>query len=223
MIGRNIMKNTRILFTMFICCLMMLFMGCDEVYYNLDNEAIYTIPGKVVTLDISGGVDVVVDSTLAQNKVLVLSNTDDFSKLVLKEENGTLVISDKRNIGNKVYKLHVPALNYEALVISGGSDFEWDGCSVEKISVIASGGADCEMNGRCTSLSVVASGGADVDMEHLLAEEVTVVASGGSDVSVHAAGTISVTASGGSDIYIAGNPRISGWKVSGGADVHVER
>ena len=208
---------------MFICCLMMLFMGCDNVSCNLDNEYMYTISGNVVAVEISGGVDVVVDSTLAQNKVLVLSNTDDLSKLVLKEENGTLVISDKRNIGNKVYKLHVPALNYEALVISGGSDFEWDGCSVEKISVITSGGADCEMNGRCTSLSVVASGGADVDMEHLIAEDVAVVASGGADVSVHATGTISVTASGGSDISIAGNPRISGWNVSGGADVHVKK
>ena len=221
MIGRNIMKNTRILFTMFICCLMMLFMGCDEVYYNLDNETIYTIPGKVVTLDISGGVDVAVDSTLAQNKVLVLSNTDDFSKLVVKEENGTLEIYDKRSIGNKVYKVYVPVLNYETLVVSGGSDFEWERCSVEKLSVTASGGADCEMNGRCASLSVVASGGADVDMEHLVAEEVTVVASGGADVSVHATRSISVTASGGSDISIAGNPRISGWNVSGGADVDV--
>ena len=217
------MKNTRILFTMFICCLMMLFMGCDEVCYNLDNETIYTIPGKVVTLDISGGVDVAVDSTLAHNKVLVLSNTDDFSKLVVKEENGTLKIYDKRSVGKKVYKLYVPALNYEGLVISGGSDFEWEGCSVERFSVTASGGADCEMNGRCSSLSVIASGGADVDMEHLLAEEVAVVASGGADISVHATRSISVTASGGSDIYITGNPRISGWNVSGGADVHVKK
>ena len=217
------MKNTRILFTMFICCLMMLFMGCDEVYYNLDNETIYTIPGKVVTLDISGGVDVAVDSTLAQNKVLVLSNTDDFSKLVVKEENGTLKIYDKRSVGKKVYKLYVPALNYEGLVISGGSDFEWEGCSVERFSVTASGGADCEMSGKCSSLSVVASGGADVDMEHLLAGNVTVVASGGSDVSVHAVNTISVTASGGSDVYIAGHPNILGWNVSGGADVHVKK
>ena len=208
---------------MFICCLMMLFMGCDNVSYKLDNECMYTISGNVLTLDVSGGVDVVVDSTLAQNQVWVLSNTDDFSKLVVKEENGTLEIYDKQSIGNKVYKLYVPAQDYEALVISGGADFEWDGCSVEKFSVTASGGADCEMSGKCSSLSVVASGGADVDMEHLLAGNVTVVASGGSDVSVHAVNTISVTASGGSDVYIAGHPNISGWNVSGGADVHVKK
>ena len=208
---------------MFICCLMMLFMGCDNVSYKLDNECMYTISGNVLTLDVSGGVDVVVDRTLAQNQVRVLSNADDFSKLVVKEENGTLEIYDKQSIGNKMYKLYVPAQDYEALVISGGSDFEWDGCSVEKFSVTASGGADCEMSGKCGSLSVVASGGADADMEHLLAEDVTVVASGGADVSVHAVNTISVTASGGSDVYIAGHPSISGWNVSGGADVHVKK
>ena len=217
------MKKIKIPFAMFICCLMMLFMGCDNVSYKLDNEYMYTISENVVTLEISGGVDVVVDNTLAHNKVQVLSNTDDFSKLVVKEENGTLKIYDKRSVGKKVYKLYVPALNYEGLVISGGSDFEWDSCSVEKFSVTASGGADCEMSGKCGSLSVVASGGADADMEHLLAEDVTVVASGGADVSVHATNTIAVTASGGSDIYITGNPRISGWNVSGGADVHVKK
>ena len=217
------MKNTKIKFAMFVCCLMMLLMGCDNVYCKLDNECMYTISGDVVALDVSGGVDVVVDSTLARNKVLVLSNTDDFSKLVVKEENGTLEIYDKRSIGNKVYKVYVPVLNYETLVVSGGSDFEWERCSVEKLSVTASGGADCEMSGKCGSLSVVASGGADVDMEHMLAEEVTVVASGGADVSVHATRSISVTASGGSDVYIAGHPSISGWNVSGGADVHVKK
>ena len=217
------MKNTRILFTMFICCLMMLLMGCDNVYCKLDNECMYTISGDVVALDVSGGVDVVVDSTLARNQVRVLSNTDGFSKLVVKEENGTLEIYDKRSIGNKVYKVYVPVQNYETLVVSGGSDFEWNGCSVEKLSVTASGGADCEIDGRCASLSVVASGGADVDMEHMLAGNVTVIASGGADVSVHAVNTISVTASGGSDVYIAGHPSISGWNVSGGADVHVKK
>ena len=61
------MKKTKIEFAMFICCLMMLFMGCDNVSYKLDNEYMYTISENVVTLEISGGVDVVVDNTLAHN------------------------------------------------------------------------------------------------------------------------------------------------------------
>jgi hypothetical protein len=60
-------------------------------------------------------------------------------------------------------------------------------------------------------------------MDELVAGNVSVVASGGADVELCAVQTISVTASGGSDINIAGTPQISGWQVSGGADVHIDR
>ena len=198
--------------------------GCDVQYWHgeLNNEYIYTIDGELYSLELSGGVDVVVDSTIAINRVRVLSNTDDFSKLVVKTENGKLAISHKLNIGKK-YKAFVPAFGYNALAASGGSDLEWDGCNVGKLALTVSGGADCEIKGRCDALAVVVSGGADANLEELIAGDVSVVASGGADVKLHAVRTISVTASGGSDVYIGGTPQISGWSVSGGADVYINK
>ena len=217
------MKN---LCSLFVAASMLLLMGC-EIRYNssrdLNNECTYIIDGELASLELSGGVDVVVDTALAKNQVRALANTDDFSKLVVKAENGRLVISHKRNMGDKYYKVYVPAFDYNALLASGGSDLEWNGCDVDKLTVTVSGGADCEIKGKCDNLAVVVSGGADVDMDELFAGDVSVVASGGADVELHAVRTISVCASGGSDVHIAGTPQISGWRVSGGADVYIGR
>ena len=204
----------------------LLLTGCNiryDVNSELNNECIYTIDGEITSLEISGGVDVVVDTTLAKNQVRVLANTDDFSKLVVKAEGDRLAISHKRNIGNREYKVCVPAYGYNALVVSGGSDLEWNKCDVDKLAVTVSGGADCEIKGRCNVLTLVVSGGADADLDKLHAGEVSVVASGGADVELHAVRTISLTASGGADVYIGGTPQISGWNVSGGADVHINK
>ena len=208
----------------------------------MNNECTYTIDGELTALEISGGVDVVVDTTIAKNQIRVLANTDDFSPLVVKAENGKLFVSHKRNTGDKEYKVYVPAFDYNALALAGGSDLEWNCCNADELAltvsggadceikgkcntlaVMASGGADCEIKGECNSLSVVASGGADVDMNELIAGEVTVVASGGSDVELYAVRTISLTASGGADVYVDGTPQISEWKVSGAADVHIKK
>ena len=205
---------------------MLLLAGCNIRYNSsseLNNECTYTIDGEIASLEISGGVDVVVDVALALNEVRVLANTDDFSKLVVKVEGDCLVISHKRLIGNKEYKVFVPALDYKALAISGGADLEWNCCAAEVLAVTVSGGADCEINGKCNTLAVVASGGADVDLDELIAGEVSVVASGGADVELHAVRTISLTASGGADVYVDGTPQISEWNVSGAADVHIKK
>ena len=205
---------------------MLLLAGCNIRYNSsseLNNECTYTIDGEIASLEISGGVDVVVDTTIAKNQIRVLANTDDFSKLVVKVEGDRLVISHKRLIGNKEYKVFVPALDYKALAISGGADLEWNCCAAEVLAVTVSGGADCEINGKCNTLAVVASGGADVDLDELIAGEVSVVASGGADVELHAVRTISLTASGGADVYVDGTPQISEWNVSGAADVHIKK
>ena len=213
--------------TLLLFASMQLLAGCEFIYNGsseLNNECTYTLDGEELTvLELSGGVDVVVDSAIAKNQVRVLANTDDFGKLVVKAENGRLVISHKRNIGNKEYKVYVPAFDYNAMVVSGGSDLEWNNCNVDKLAMTISGGADCEIKGRCNTLTLAVSGGADVDIDELIAGDVSVVASGGADVELHAVRTISVCASGGSDVHIAGTPQISGWNVSGGADVHINK
>ncbi len=220
------MKTVRYVLSLMLFVSVLLLTGCN-IRYNvsceLNNECIYTLDGEITSLEIGGGADVVVDTTVAKNQVRVLANTDDFSKLVVKEEGDRLMIYHKRNTGNREYKVYVPACGYKVLAVSGGSDLEWNYCDVDDLAVTVSGGADCEIKGRCNSLAVAASGGADVDLEKLVAYNVSVVASGGADTNLCAVKTIAVTASGGSDVYIEGTPQITGWSVSGGADVHIKK
>lgn len=218
--------NMKKLCSLFVAASMLLLVGC-EIKYNgvavqLNNECTYILDDELLaSLELSGGVDVVVDTAMAKNKVRVVSNTDDFSKLVVKAEKGRLVISSKRELGNIEYKAYVPACAYSAVAVAGGCDLEWNNCDVNELTVSVSGGADCEVKGRCNTLTLAVSGGADVEFDELLAGDVSVVASGGADVKLHAVRTIAVTASGGSDVYIDGTPQISGWNVSGGADVYI--
>ena len=209
--------------SLFVAASVLLLVGCGEEYYEFDNERTYPLNEDIVAIEVGDGIDVVVDSTLAKEELLVFSNKEDFSNFEMKVENGKLSVSVKSVLIPKVYKVYVPAFNFEALTLSGGSDLEWDGCVVDKLAVVVSGGSDCEVAGHCNTLVVEASGGSDADLEDLLACDVTVEASGGSDVSVHATRTISVVASGGSDVYISGTPQISDWSVSGGADVHINK
>ena len=214
--------------SLLVAASMLLLVGC-EIKYNgvavqLNNECTYILDEELLTsLELSGGVDVVVDTAMAKNKVRVVSNTDDFSKLVVKAENGRLVISSKRELGNIEYKAYVPAFGYNAVAVAGGCDLEWNNCDVNELTVSVSGGADCEVKGRCNTLTLAVSGGADVEFDELHAGDVSLVASGGADVRLHAVRTISVFASGGADVYIDGRPQISGWNVSGGADVHINK
>lgn len=212
--------------SLFVAASMLLLVGCEIRYsgvaVQLNNECTYILDEELLaSLELSGGVDVVVDTAMAKNKVRVVSNTDDFRKLVVKAEKGRLVISSKRELGNIEYKAYVPACAYSAVAVAGGCDLEWNNCDVNELTVSVSGGADCEVKGRCNTLTLAVSGGADVEFDELLAGDVSVVASGGADVKLHAVRTISVFASGGADVYIEGTPQISGWNVSGGADVYI--
>jgi hypothetical protein len=215
--------NMKKLCSLFVAASVLLLVGCGEKYYKFYNERTYQLNEDIVAIEVGDGIDVVVDSTLAKEELLVFSNKEDFSNFELKVENGKLSVSVKSVLIPKVYKVYVPAFNFEALKLSGGSDLEWDGCAVDKLAVEVSGGSDCEVAGHCNTLVVEASGGSDADLEDLLACDVTVEASGGSDVSVHATRTISVVASGGADVHIEGTPQITGWNVSGGADVYINK
>ena len=215
--------NMKKLCSLFVAASVLLLVGCGKEYYEFYNERTYQLNEDIVAIEVGDGIDVVVDSTLAKEELLVFSNKEEFSNFEMKVENGKLSVSVKSVLIPKVYKVYVPAFNFEALTLSGGSDLEWDGCAVDKLAVVVSGGTDCEVVGHCNTLFVEASGGSDADLEDLLACDVTVEASGGSDVSVHATRTISVVASGGADVYISGTPQILDWSVSGGADVHINK
>ena len=224
--------NMKNLCSLFVVASVLLLMGCEFRYNGVvvgnveqTREVTYTLDVEQLTsLELSGGgVDVVVDTAMANNQVRVIANNDKLNKLVVKAEDGRLVISHKYNSGNKKYKVHVPAFGYNAVAVAGGCDLEWDCCDVDELTVAVSGGADCEIKGRCNTLTLAVSGGADVEFDELHAGDVSLVASGGADVKLHAVRTISVFASGGADVYIDGTPQISGWNVSGGADVYINK
>lgn len=197
--------------------------GCRAWSHKLDYEKTFTLQGEINVLDLSGGADIIVDSTLARDQIRVLANSPDLSTLVIKEESGKLIVKNRFGFGSKLYKIFIPEFNYESISVSGGVDLVWNTCNVDALTITASGGSDCLVKGITDRLEVIASGGADVDLKGLIATDVTVTASGGSDVESHAAKTLSVCASGGADVEIYGNPQIIDWSISGGADIDLNK
>ena len=154
------------------------------------------------------------------NQVYALTNANNFNKLSVEVINGTLHIGVSSSLfGFKRCLVYVPSLAYKSVAAEGGSDFSWNSCNSDSLSVMTSGGSYCQIKGVTKQLRIDASGGSDIECGWLDAEDVAIHASGGCDISVSASKTISLTASGGSDIHIKGNPQIVHWDVSGGADV----
>ena len=203
-------------------------------------ERTFPITEQVTAIAASHGADVIVDPTLAASEMRVTTHTDIFDILECDIKNETLSIGLTSNsIRAKTFEVRIPILAYKDIAVSGGSDFKWNNCVAEELSIAASGGADvditsqsskinlaisggadAEISGRCITLVVAASGGADASLEELIANDVTVAASGGADVTVHATETLVVEASGGADVAYTGNPTTKDINRSGGADVY---
>lgn len=210
----------RTIFTLLVGVVAMVCTGCEVDDTELTNHKTYTLYEEISALEISNGVDVVVDENLPYNQVYALTNAKNFKRLNIEVIDGTLHIGVSISIfGHNRCVVYVPSVAYERVEMGGGSDFSWDSCNSDVLSVTVSGGSDCYIKGVAQKLSIDSSGGADVKCGELEAEDVTINASGGSDIDAVANSTLSLTASGGADIHIKGNPQIVHWDVSGGADV----
>lgn len=203
-------------------------------------ERTFPITEQATAIAASHGADVIVDPTLAASEMRVTTHTDIFDILECDIKNETLSIGLTSNsLRAKTFEVRIPILAYKDIAVSGGSDFKWNNCVAEELSIAASGGADvditsqsskinlaisggadAEISGRCITLVVAASGGADASLEELIANDVTVAASGGADVTVHATESLVVEASGGADVAYTGNPTTKDINRSGGADVY---
>lgn len=212
------MTMRRTIFALF-ATLAMVLVGCEVEDAALNNEKTYTLDEVPTVVIASGGVDVLVDSSLAHDQILATTNARNFNNLTIDVSDGVLNMDVNEIFSNNKYRVYVPACSYKLLKAKGGSDILWSNCSVDNLSIEASGGSDCEIVGSVTTLSIIASGGSEVECGELQAEDVTIDASGGSDVSACASKTLSLTAFGGSDIHITGNPQILLWLLSGGSDV----
>lgn len=204
-------------------------------------ERTLPITEEITAIAASNGADVIVDPTLPASEIRVTTHTDIFDILEIKTCEGTIEIGLTSNsLRAKTFEVRIPILAYKDIAVSGGSDFTWDNCVAEELSIAASGGADvditcnsskinlaisggadAEISGRCITLNVAASGGADADLDELMAENVNVSASGGADVEVYAIKSLTVEASGGADVAFSGNPETRDINRSGGADVYV--
>lgn len=204
-------------------------------------ERTLPITEEITAIAASNGADVIVDPTLPASEIRVTTHTDIFDILEIKTSKGTIEIGLTSNsLRAKTFEVRIPILAYKDIAVSGGSDFTWDNCVAEELSIAASGGADvditcnsskinlaisggadAEISGRCITLNVAASGGADANLDELMAENVNVSASGGADVEVYAIKSLTVEASGGADVAFSGNPEKRDINRSGGADVYV--
>ncbi|MBO5830429.1 MAG: DUF2807 domain-containing protein [Alistipes sp.] len=212
----------RTIFTLLVGVVAMVCTGCEVDDTELNNSKTYTLYEDISALVISNGVDVIVDDALPHDQVYALTNANNFNKLSVKVNDGTLhigVSTFTAIFGYTRCLVYVPSVAYERVEMGGGGDFSWDSCNSDVLSVAVSGGSDCQIKGVTQKLSIDSSGGADVKCGELEAEDVTIDASGGSDVDAVANSTLSLTASGGADIHIKGNPQIVHWDISGGADV----
>ena len=210
----------RTIFTLLVGVVAMVCTGCEVDDTELTNHKTYTLYEEISALEISNGVDVIVDDALPHNQVYALTNANNFNRLNIEAIDGTLHIGVSTSIfGHNRCVVYVPSVAYERVEMGDGSDFSWDSCNSDVLSVTVSGGGDCQIKGVTQQLSIDSSGGADVKCGELEAENVTINASGGSDIDAVANNTLSLTASGGADIHIKGNPQIVHWDVSGGADV----
>ena len=210
----------RTIFTLLVGVIAMVCTGCEVDDTELKNSKTYTLYEEISALEISNGVDVIVDDALPHNQVYALTNAKNFNRLSVEVNDGTLHIGVSTSIfGFSRCLVYVPSVAYERVALKGGSDFSWDSCNSDALSISVSGGCDCYIKGIAQKLSIDSSGGADAECSELEAEDVTINASGGSDIDAVANSTLSLTASGGADVHIKGNPQIVHWDVSGGADV----
>ena len=210
----------RTIFALLVGVAAMVCTGCEVDDTELTNSKTYTLYEDISALVISNGADVIVDDTLPHNQVYALTNANNFNRLSVEVNDDTLHIGVSSSIfGFKRCLVYVPSVAYERVALKGGSDFSWDSCNSDVLSISVSGGGDCQIKGVAQQLSIDSSGGAEVNCGELEAEDVSINASGGSDIDAVANSTLSLTASGGANIHIKGNPQIVHWDVSGGADV----
>lgn len=208
------------IFKLLVSVVALLCVGCEFDDTMLTNNKTYTIQGIPNAITLSNRVDVIVDKTLPIDQIYTLTNCNNFNRLTIEVIDGILHIDAINTLlGNERYSVYIPSLAYRSIKTRDGSDFTWEECNSDTLTIESTGGSDLKIKGTIRQLNIKASGGSDIDCGEFNAEDVTIVASGGSDIDVVANKTLSLTASGGSDIHITGNPQILLWDVSESSDV----
>ena len=82
----------RTIFTLLVGVVAMVCTGCEVDDTELTNSKTYTLDEEISALEISNGVDVIVDDTLPHDQVYALTNDNNFNRLSVDVTDGTLHI-----------------------------------------------------------------------------------------------------------------------------------
>lgn len=175
-----------------------------------------------------------------KNSMLISANENLFEELEFNEENGTLTIEAKSNIGKADKKLiqlfYAQALEKvsasSGVYIHSASPIETtelktefsSGCKAELIvqtealSVAASSGANVILAGNSKAISYAASSGAGISALELVGNGVSAAASSGASIELHVDGNLNASSSSGAVIRYQGETiNVKASKSSGGS------
>lgn len=119
--------------------------------------------------------------------------------------------------GGKLFAQEINAGRLE-MVLSGGSDAEFEELQADTFDLDVSGGGRVTVAGKVTGQLVDASGGSNYDAAEFQSEEATLHISGGGNARLWASEILRVDASGGSNVGYFGTPTLHS-ETSGGSEI----
>ena len=167
------------------------------------------LTGTATAIAVSHGVDVVVDATLAENEVRIVTHSDiiDHVKVYVEEQTLYVKLDAPRAISTDRLEVYIPKFSYSSLAISLGAEFSDRAFSGEELTIAASAGAEVDISGEADALTVAASAGADLSLDELRVKSATVSASAGAEVEVYVTESLVANASAGAEVSYKGNPQ----------------
>jgi len=160
-------------------------------------------------IDASAGVHVILKQ--GPFAVSVEEPSGRFDALKMNVEGRTLHVGRQPNIGERRgrgprFTVTVTAPNFTGVAASSGSHIEAASLSAKQFEASVSSGANAELKGACTDLSVNTSSGARFDGEALKCDAATVAASSGSSADAFASRAATGAATSGARVTFHGQP-----------------
>lgn len=197
------------------------------------------------SIDIGGGVDLVLTQGNETAVAVSASNAEYRDRIITKVDKGVLRIYYENNAGltigwrNRKLRAYVSVKQLNMLHASGGSDVIIKGklqanqlklrlsggsdllgeLEVQELTVEQTGGSDAHLKGNVANIRIKISSGSDFGGYDLSADYAIIEASGGSDARLTIRKEIYAEASSGSDIDYKGSPSIRRSSASGGSSI----
>ncbi|MEL7488915.1 MAG: DUF2807 domain-containing protein, partial [Pseudomonadota bacterium] len=142
--------------------------------------------------------------------VIASADHGDFSKLLVKVEDGVLIVRRSDTFGNNdglYYKATVTATSLDLVKASTGATLNGRDLAIEDGKLIGDTGAIINVAGTCGSLFVKSATGAEIDASDLKCRSVKVKGRIGGIAKVYASDRIEAFARMGAEITVHGDPK----------------